>query len=168
MRGIALIAACCALAAAVAGAASSSSALRHCRASQLRLSGHLQGATQSLLGTLTVVNETDHACALPVRPRRVTLVIGPQLLPALTVRMSASQSPPGLPTRRLLARERVVVGIQWRNWCGAPRGKVRLRVGLTVWSSETRRPSVGIVRTPQCVDNKYSSRVAVSRFIAVR
>jgi hypothetical protein len=150
---------------AVTGTASPASGLPHCRASQLRLSGRLQGATQSLLGTLTVVNETDHACALPLRPSRVALVIGTQLLPALTVPMSAGASPPGLPTRRLTAHERVLVGVQWRNWCGAPRGRVRLRVGLTVYSAETRRVSVGLVRTPQCVSNKYSSRVAVSRFI---
>jgi hypothetical protein len=168
MTRLAVIAVCSVLGAAVTGGASSSSALTRCRASQLRLSGRLHGATQSLLGTLTVANATDHACALPVRPSRVALVIGPQLLPALTVRMSASASPPGSPTRRLSARGRVFVGIQWRNWCGAPRGNVRLRLGLTVWSSETRRPSVGIVRTPQCVDNKYSSRVAVSRFMTSR
>ena len=59
----------------------------------------------------------------------------------------------------------LVVGIQWRNWCGAPRGNVRLRVGLTIYRGETRRIGVGLVRTPVCVDHRFSSRVAVSRFI---
>lgn len=165
MRRIATIAAVSVLGLAAASSASSVSALPHCRGSQLRLTGRLQGATQSLLGTFTVANATDHACALPVAPSRVTLVIGTQVLPALTVRMSPGSQPPGAPTRKLPARERVFVGVQWRNWCGSPRGRVRLKLGLTVWSSETQRTSVGTVRTPQCVDHTHSSRVAVSRFI---
>ena len=88
-------------------------------------------------------------------------MIGTQVLPALTVRMGSE----GVPTRRLAGHGRVRVSIQWRNWCGAPRGNVRLKVGLTIYGSETRRASVGLVRTPVCVDPKYSSRVAVSRFI---
>lgn len=87
-------------------------------------------------------------------------MIGTQVLPALTTRMSAG----GVLTRRLAGHGRVRVRIQWRNWCGAPRGNVHLRLGLTIYSSETRRASVGLVRTPVCVDPKYSSRVAVSRF----
>jgi hypothetical protein len=88
-------------------------------------------------------------------------VIGTQVLPALTVRLRTE----GVPTRRLAGHGRVHVAIQWRNWCGAPRGNVRLRLGLTIYGSETRRASVGLVRTPVCVDPKHSSRVAVSRFI---
>jgi hypothetical protein len=109
-------------------------------------------------------NRTAHGCALPVAPSRVTLVIGTQVLPALTVRSRAIQ-PPGTPTRRMPAHGRVTVGVQWRNWCGAPRGNVHLSLGLTIYSSETRRTPVGLVRTPVCVDHRYSSRVAVSRFI---
>jgi hypothetical protein len=164
MTRLAVIAACCALGAGAVGAASSSSALPRCKAAQLKVTGSLQGATQSLLGTLTVTNRAAQACALPIAPRRVTLRIGTQVLPTLTARMSPAMEPPGLPTRKLPARERVFVGIQWRNWCGRPRGRVRLSVELTIYNATPRTP-VGRVRTPVCVDHKHSSRVAVSRFI---
>jgi len=96
MKGIALIAACCALG---AGATSSAAApaLAHCRASQLTLAGTLQGATQSLAGSLTLLNRTDRACALPAMPAPRGLW------------------PPGARTRMLPARAGVNVAIQWRN-----------------------------------------------------
>jgi hypothetical protein len=165
VRFAALAAVCCAVGASGTGAASSASALPHCRSGQLKLSGGLQGATQSLFGTLTLANRAAHACALPVAPRRVSFVIGNQVLPALTVRMSARIAPPGAPKRRLAAHGRVRVGIQWRNWCGAPRGNVRLSVVLTIFPSVSARAAVGLVPTPPCLDHKFSSLVAVSRFI---
>ena len=158
-----LAAVCCAAGASAMGAASSASGLPRCRSGQLKLSGSLQGATQSLLGTFTLANRAAHACALPVAPSRVSLVIRTQVLPALTVRMRAGIAPPGMPTRRLAAHGRVQVGIQWRNWCGRPRGRVRLSVELTIYNATPRTP-VGRVRTPVCVAHKYSSKVAVSRF----
>jgi hypothetical protein len=159
MIAIAAIAICCAFVA-TGSAAGSSSTLPRCDGAQLKLRAALQGATQSLLGTAVVSNPSARACALPVAPSRVTLLIGTQVLPALTVRMSTE----GTPTRRLAGHGRVRVRIQWRNWCGAPRGNVRLRLGFSIYGSETARPSVGLVRTPVCVDPKHSSRVAVSRF----
>ena len=160
MRAIAAIAICCAFGA-TGAAASSASLLPRCKGAQLKIRASLQGATQSLLGTAVLTNPSAGACALPVAPSRVTLVIGTQVLPAITVRMSTG----GVPTRRLAGHGRVRVAIQWRNWCGAPRGNVHLSVGLTVYGSETRRTPVGLVRTPACVDHKHSSRVAVSRFV---
>jgi hypothetical protein len=168
VKNLVVIAACCALGATAGSAASAPATLARCKAPQLRLSGSLQGATQSLLGTLKVANPGSRACALPPAPSRVTLVIRSQVLPALTVRMNAHLWPTGKTTRRIPAHGRVVVGIQWRNWCGAPRGNVRLSVGLTIYGAETRRPSVGRVTTPQCVDHVHSSRVAVSLFIVSR
>jgi hypothetical protein len=165
MTRLAVIAACCALGAGATGSASStsSSALPHCRLAQLKLTGSLQGATQSLLGTLTVTNRAAQACALPIAPRRVTLRIGTQVLPTLTARMSPAMEPPGLPTRKVAGRERVFVGIQWRNWCGRPRGRVRLSVELTIYNATPRTP-VGRVRTPVCANHKFTSKVSVSRF----
>jgi hypothetical protein len=136
-----------------------------CTARQLRLSGGLSGATQSLLGTLTLTNRSGRACALPARPRRVSLYIPGQLLPTLTVRMGGSATPPGAPTRTLPARGHVVVGVQWRNWCGAPRGRVRASLVLTIYASVTARMSLGTVTTPPCGDAKFASTVAVSRFL---
>jgi len=167
MRGIAAIAVCCALAAAVTGAASSTTTLPRCKASQLKLAGALQGATQSLLGTLNLTNRTGTMCALPVAPRRVVLRIGTHVLSTLTVRMTRNLEPPGVPTRRLAPRAGVFVGVQWRNWCGAPRGERRLSVGLTIYPGVTTRASVGRVRTPRCVTRKQRSHVSVSRFIVV-
>ena len=164
MKGIALIAACCALG---AGATSSAAApaLAHCRASQLTLAGTLQGATQSLAGSLTLLNRTDRACALPAMPARVSLQVGERVLPALTVQMPRGLWPPGARTRMLPARAGVNVAIQWRNWCGKPRGNVHLKVGLTIYRSATRRIGVGLVRTPVCVARRASSRVGVSGFV---
>ena len=163
MTRLAVIAACCALGAGATGSASSSSALPHCRLAQLKLTGSLQGATQSLLGTLTVTNRASRACALPVAPKRVSLRVGTQVLPTLTVRMSPAMEPPGLPTRKIAGRERVFVGIQWRNWCGRPRGRVRLSVELAIYNATPSTP-VGRVRTPVCANHKFTSKVAVSRF----
>ena len=144
---------------------STNATLPNCTAHQLRLSGHLSGATQSLLGTLTLTTRSGRACALPPAPRRVSLIIGRQLLPTLTVRMRGGATPPGVPTRTLPARGHVAVGVQWRNWCGAPRGLVRASLALTIYSSVTARMSLGTVTTPPCAHAKYSSMVAVSRFL---
>ena len=165
VRLAALAVVSCVVGVSTTGAPSSASGLPHCRSGQLKLSGGLQGATQSLLGALTLANRTAHACALPVAPSRVSLVVGTQLLPALTMRMRGGIVPPGVPTRRLAAHGRVSVGVQWRNWCNAPRGNVRLSVVLAIFPSVTPRVGVGVVRTPPCLDHKFSSRVAVSRFI---
>ena len=100
---------------------------------------------------------------MPVAPKRVSLRVGTQVLPTLTVRMSPAMEPPGLPTRKLAGRERVFVGIQWRNWCGRPRGRVRLSIALTIYAA-TPRTSAGVVRTPVCEAHKYTSKVSVSRF----
>jgi hypothetical protein len=152
---------------ALAPLAQGTQALTNCTARQLRLSGHLSGATQSLLGTLTLSNKSGRACALPVAPRRVSLIIGRQVLPTLTVRMRGSATPPGFPTRTLRARGQVTVGVRWRNWCGAPRGRVRVRATLvlTIYAAVTPRLPLGTVTTPPCAAAKYSSTVAVSPFL---
>jgi hypothetical protein len=162
MRGLGVIVACCALGAATTSAASAPT-LAHCRAGQLRLTGSLQGATQSLLGTLTVANQSGRACALPVAPARVTLRTGSKILRTATVRMARAMEPLGLPARKVSAHDHVFVGVQWRNWCGSPRGRVRLSVGLTIYSAVVRTTRRR-VRTPVCVDRKHASKVAVSRF----
>jgi hypothetical protein len=164
MKGIALIAACCALGAGATSAASAPT-LAHCRASQLKLAGSLQGAGQSLLGSLTLLNRSDQACRLPAMPRRVSLQIGKKVLSTVTVAMARGLWPPGARTRMLPARAGVNVAIQWRNWCGKPRGNVHLKVGLTIYRSATRRAGVGLVRTPVCAARRVSSRVAVSGFV---
>jgi hypothetical protein len=165
MRGIGVIAACCALGAAATSAASAPT-LAPCRASQLKLAGSFQGATQSLRGSLTLLNRNGSACALPASPSRVSLQIGKRLLPVVTVPMARSLWPPGAPTRLLPARGGVNIAVQWRNWCGKPRGYFRLKVGLTIYRAQTRRLGVGLVRTPVCVARRLKSTVAVSRFVA--
>jgi hypothetical protein len=157
-----VIVACCVLGVGAAGAASSSS-LARCRQSQLQLTGSLQGATQSLLGTLTLANTAGRACALPVAPARVTLRVGTKLLSTVTVRMSKAMEPLGLPTRAVGPHQRVFVGVQWRNWCGKPSGKVRLSIGLTIYAARPRA-APHKTRTPVCASRKTASRVAVSRF----
>jgi hypothetical protein len=137
----------------------------NCTTRQLRLSGHLQGATQSLAGTLTLRNRSGRTCALPPAPRRVSLLIGHEVLPTLTVRMRAGEAPPGVPTRTLPGRGHVTVGVRWRNWCGAPRGTVRASIVVTIFRSVSPRLALGTVTTPPCAGAKFSSRVAVSRFL---
>jgi hypothetical protein len=154
----------------VAGAApAAASSPPACVAGQLRVSGGLQGATQSLLGTLTLANRTGRACGLPAAPRRVSFVIGTQVLPTLTLRrLRGSMVPPGRPTRVLPAHGLVVLGLQWRNWCGAPRGDVLLSVEVGVSTGVEVRGRIGPVTTPVCVDPKHSSTVTVSRFLRRR
>lgn len=153
----------CAFAVGTAGAASSSSTAARCRPGQLAVTGSLQGATQSLLGTLTVANTTGRACALPVAPSRALLRVGTKLLATVTVRMSKAMEPLGLPVRKVGPHQRVFVGIQWRNWCGSPKGNVRLSVGLKIFAASPR-VAAHKSRTPVCVDRKHASTVAVSRF----
>jgi hypothetical protein len=148
----------------VAAVHRTSGTLAKCTARQLRFSGHLGGATQSLLGTLTLTNQNARVCALPAAPRRVSLIIGRQVLPTLTVRMRGSATPPGVPTRIPPPLGQLAVGIQWRNWCGAPRGRVRASLALTIYTVAPRLP-LGMVTTPPCGDAKFSSTVAVSRFL---
>ena len=147
------------------GKGAATSLRRNCTAVQLRLTGQLSGATQSLLGTLTVRNRSERTCALPAAPRRVSIYLGRQLLPTLTVRLRGSRVPPGTPTRTLPGRGRVVLGLQWRNWCGAPRGSVRASLVLTIAPGVAARLALGTVTTPPCLSAKYSSTVAVSRFL---
>jgi hypothetical protein len=165
MRALALFAACCALGAAATSAASAPTVAR-CRAGQLKLTGSLQGATQSLLGTLDLVN-TGRACALPASPSRVTVRVGTKLLRTVTVAMNRQLWPTGVPTRKLQARERAYIGIQWRNWCGSPRGKVRVSIGVKIYSNVAPRTPGIRARTPQCINPKRASTVAVSRFIGI-
>jgi hypothetical protein len=77
--------------------------------------------------------------------------------------MRKAMEPLGLPVRQVAAHQRVFVGIQWRNWCGKPNGKVRLSVGLRIFAG-LPRTAAHKTRTPVCVSRKRASRVAVSRF----
>jgi hypothetical protein len=157
------VAAACALAAWAAAAASSSRALASCGPGQLTVTGSLQGATQSLLGTVTVANYTARACALPAAPSKVSLRVGTKVLGTVTVRMRKAMEPPGVAVRSVAAHQRVLVGIQWRNWCGKPTGKVRLSIELRIYSA-LPRTAPHKSRTPACLSHKDPSRVAVSRF----
>jgi hypothetical protein len=71
----------------------------------------------------------------------------------------------GTPTRTLPGHARVNVLVQWRNWCGSPRGAVHVTLVLTIFRAVTPRLKLGLVTTPICVDAKFSSTVAVSRFL---
>ena len=154
-----------AVSASASASSSGSASPSNCRSRQLRLSGHLTAAARSLHGTLTLRNTGGRPCGLPLWPRRLSIVIGSQLLPTLTVHMHRSQWPPGVPTRMLAARRRVTLGVAWRNWCGAPRGVVRASLVLTVFTAVTPHLALGTVTTPPCADAKYSSTVAASRFL---
>ena len=59
-----------------------------------------------------------------------------------------------------------IVAAVWRNWCSVPRGRVRLAFATTLSGSVSPRSNAVVGKTPPCVDRRYSSRVAVSRFIA--
>jgi hypothetical protein len=157
------VVALCAFAVGTAGAASSSSTPARCRPGQLALTGSLQGATQSLLGTLTLSNTAGRACSLPVAPSRVFLRVGTKVLSTVTVRMSKAMEPLGLPVRQVPPHQRVFVGIQWRNWCGKPTGKIRLSIALKIFTGSPRT-APHKTRTPACASRKIASRVAVSRF----
>jgi hypothetical protein len=97
--------------------------------------------------------------------RRISLSVGRQLLPTLTVRMRGSATPPGVPTRTLRTRGQIAVGVQWRNWCGAPRGRVRATLAPAIYPSVTLRLPLVRGTTSPCGDAKHSSTIAVSRFL---
>jgi hypothetical protein len=59
------------------------------------------------------------------------------------------------PTRTLPERGRVSVAIQWRNWCGSPRGAVRASVALTI-AGVAPRLNLGVVTAPTCVEARFS------------
>ena len=157
-----VMAGACAIATAAGGGRAT---LPRCATPHLRLSGHLNGATQSLLGALTLTNRSENACALPPAPRRVSVMIGRQILPTLTVPLRSGRATTARPTRILPGRGRVSVLIQWRNWCGSPRGTVPVSIALTIFAAATPRLKLGLVTTPPCVEAKFSSTIAVSRFL---
>jgi hypothetical protein len=97
-----------------------------CRASALRTTVRLQGATGSLLGSILVRNVGDKACRLRGRPtvelrdaRGVLLNVRESKAPPLWKQLGAAR-PAGWPTVRLPARGSAEIFVQLRNWCVVP------------------------------------------------
>lgn len=97
-----------------------------CRASALRTTVRLQGATGSLLGSILVRNVGDKACRLRGRP---TVQLRDANGVLLNVRESKARPlwkqlgearPAGWPTVTLPARGSAEVFVQLRNWCVVP------------------------------------------------
>jgi Domain of unknown function (DUF4232) len=113
-----------------------------CTASQLHASVSLQGATQSLVGPISIVNRSSRPCSLLGRPRlsfadatskwqetRLSQAVGAPYDPL---------APPHRSLRALAPGEHVSVMLWWSNWCG---------VGARIGGSMTRPPAA-IVLTP--------------------
>jgi hypothetical protein len=136
-----------------------------CSASDLRVSGGVQGATGSIVGPFYVTNVAGSSCRLPRRPDiRISTRDGG----VLPVR----QRPAGLvnaaPVRVLAPGRRAHTYLYWSNWCGpwpARRaGLTRpLRFRLTLTSGSALTLSV---RTPppRCDVPGRPSRLGVSPF----
>jgi uncharacterized protein DUF4232 len=93
-----------------------------CTASQLRASLSLQGATQSLVGPITLVNRSSRPCSLLGRPR---LSFADATSKWRETRLSDSVggsydplAPPRRSLRALAPGEHVSVMLWWSNWCG--------------------------------------------------
>lgn len=89
-----------------------------CRASQLTASFGWQGATQSMLGGVTVENTGETACSLPLARPKLTLYWNGRPL-----QVQERKWPYKLnftPAHVLLRGNSAVVETQWWNWCGRP------------------------------------------------
>ena len=142
--------------------------LEPCTAAQLSGgadTAFVQGATQSLIGSIVVVNHGSMPCRLSGRPS--VRMIGPN--GELSVQIT-SEAPLGAasPGRVIVAPGRPAeVTIRWTNWCGPP---VRLdQIGFQLWIGRSQRAFVvGLAgegqTTPICGSRKYPSTLGVSRW----
>lgn len=95
-----------------------------CRSSQLSGSAVFQGATQTMLGAVSIRNTGDAACSLP--PRRPSASIGWRGRTLPTTERPMTTGPPGPEARVLAAGTSASVFFQWWS-CGGrgPREAVR-------------------------------------------
>jgi Protein of unknown function (DUF4232) len=145
-----------------------------CRTSQLRPRLHLQGATGSLLGGLSLRVVGRSRCSIVGRPR-VTFAGAPD-----SIRWRVSEVPPfyhyseARSPRALLSLHRgdhIVVDLQWLNWCGPSRNNnvpapEALVVGLPLRGTGSFR--LRLRDTPRCDAPGSPSVLRVGPFVPAR
>jgi hypothetical protein len=136
-----------------------------CSASDLRVSGGVQGAMGSIVGPFYVTNVARTSCRLPSRPHlrivaRESRVLPVKQLPARLVNAAR--------VRVLAPGRRAHTYLYWSNWCGPwPAGRTRfmraLRFRLTLPGGDALTLSV---RTPppRCDVPSRPSTLGVSPF----
>lgn len=138
-----------------------------CRAKQLQASMSLLGATQSLVGGVTVINISDSRCVLTGRP---TIVIRSQKGdPIATASIAAEPlwaqrnfpEPKGWPTVAIAPGKKAQARLELSNWCGQSREPVKLAVTLPGRHGTLLVPAKIDVA---CIAKKSPPRLAVSPF----
>jgi hypothetical protein len=114
-----------------------------CRASQLKATLSLQGATQNLVGGISFVNGSSRPCALTGKPR---LSFAGATSKWRETRWEGSTdlafdplAPPLGSLRALAPGKHVMVGVSWGNWCGR---------GSSDLGSPGRPPAAIVVAAP--------------------
>ncbi len=123
-----------------------------CRTSQLSATAGWQGATQSMLGGVTVTNTSSAICSLPsgVPALRIAWQGRP-----LALRERQFSPPPGKPLRILEPGAAATVFLQWWNYCGPavdlklpPSVELRFPDGLVVAARASRQWGVPYCNGP--------------------
>ena len=141
-----------------------------CQPTNLRGSASLQGATQSLLGGLSVKNTSGAACGLPNRPM-LRLMTGPRALEGRELPWTEWSSV-GIDhshLRVLAPGKTAFVIVQWRgcpSWAPSPGGYFRavLQVSFPGAPSQLNVPLSAPI-TPPCNSLGEPSTLSVSYFV---
>lgn len=132
-----------------------------CRASQLNATAGWQGATQSMLGGMTLTNTSNAVCSLPTGQPILRMKWQGRTL-ALAERRFAP--PPGQRVRILEPGAEATIFLQWWNYCGAaidlkapPTVSLRFRDGLAVAALAARQWGVPYCNGPRAPSTIYVS-----------
>ena len=126
MRRLAVLAVLAAIVATAWPAAGTTKSVRQCRASYLRASLFLNGATGSLLGGVRVTNRTGKACSIAGLPK--ARLAGVHKMHYATVfHLGGRGGLPGSgPAKILHSGWSATTYMQWWNWCGKRRPTIVL------------------------------------------
>jgi hypothetical protein len=139
-------------------AASTLAIVPRCNASALTAGAGFQGATQSLLGGMSVTNTGGGACVPPPGRPIVEVTLNGAVLPVRETPFPYRFTH-GPSARLLTSHQSATVYAQWWNWCGGTgvaRMSLRFPNGLTLTAPQP-------VGEPQCIDRSKPSRLFVSR-----
>jgi len=140
-------------------------AFEPCKAQDFTLEGlEWQGATGSLIGTMTFARKPGHDCRLdPMVRARILWSDGLLAVPVRPVDRLAGDSA----SQASSSAERVAIALQWRNWCGrglAPKvpGPLRLSVSSVGHGGIFEVP---VTDRPRCDSRTDLSRAVSTRFL---
>jgi hypothetical protein len=144
-----------------------SSLAARCRASELRVTAGLQGATGSLAGGVRVRNAGGRACTVEGRPRVAILSAGrPLPLRRIAARpdWQGQLVPAGYPQVVLEPGDVADVRVSWSNWCGA-KPRPPLSISVVLPHGAGRLGAALEAGTPRCDQRSAPSTLAVQPFM---